>query len=759
MDILPPGGGGAGGEGKRSSGSITSGMERCGDSGGFREEYNSSSSSSSRVSTGFDDGYDDGNNNVYEYDDDGMLVRTGSTSSRSSISSLPGSVLVHPRDSMAKGHRFYDGMYEDDSVGEEGFSKFIPRVRDKRSSPFRHPSSVRAMQMNDGDDESVIGQSRYGYGRRGHMGTPRVSETSRVSVTSPQSSASNHYRRSPNNQSPAKQNVKKEYPLVLLHCNLLPPSLSLPAGIRVPHPRVLKDVLPPQYWRRWKLLEDKIIASGVLQDRGVLISHPQEAYDLLEERLLESLELVTPRLDNGHFLGGQDEDDDDDDEVEDGSRGSEAGSKHAGCHECPDCGTKVVRDLEGGGRKWEIKVYAANGLMKSGAWSAAWREMEKVDVEVRVWLPEDVRRDIEARVLEDDALELEEELRESEQDRRRREVYGSSINDSQLRFSTDFGGNEYKPTGSTARLDTGFEEEILQYTREEFREPPSPRQEESKSPGYSQRKPAPEIDLQTLIFNYFRVLARDRRNILIGFLGVLVLFLAINMNGGESAITKSDAMVQEIPDIGISPISSVTQCASSVQPSVSQDEIVKPTAKETPTVKVPEPEDTLKGSVPEAHVEAYPASDVEELPAPASPVDDASGLPHVEESPAPAAPLGEASDLPQSELSPQVPAPQVEEPPAPAVPVDEVRDLPQSELGPDIPVPPVEEPPISAVKDDPIAVSSVVESEKEPASTEDEPASEVLDKLQNEDQFMEETPEIEELVLNQEETVHDNQDD
>lgn len=697
VDILLSGGGG-GGEGKRSSG--ISEMEKSG--GGFVEEYNSSSSSSSRASMGFDD--DDGDNVYDEYDDEGMLVRTGTTSSRSSISSLPGSVVVHPRDSMVKGgQRFYDGVYEDGCVGAgEGFTKFIPRVRDKRS-PFRHPSSVRAMQMNDGDDESVITPSRYG--KRGNIGTPRISEISGVSVTSQQSSASSRYRRSPNNQSPTKQNVKKEYPLVLLHCNLLSPSLSLPAGIRVPHPRVLKDVLPHRYWRRWKLLEDKIIGSGVLQDRGVLISHPQEAYDLLEERLLESLELVTPRLDNGHFLGG--EEDDEDEELEDDVRNSEAGSAHPAGHECPDCGTKVVRDLEGSGRKWEIKVYAANGLMKAGAWTAAWREMEKVDVEVRVWLPEEVRRDLENRIIEDDALQMEEELRESEQDRRRREIYGSSVNESQIHFDADIGRNEYKPTRSTTRLDASFgEADIPQHAREEFTAPSPPEQETAGPSRYAQKKPAPEVDLQTLLFNYFRILARDSRNVIIGFLGVLVLFLAVSMNG-KPTVSTADTMLHEVPDVVVPPASSTAQYAPPVQSSIPQAETVEPAVQEPPVIEVPESEDTQQDSVPEASVETEPTSQ------------------------------GDAQASP-----------------APAPPVDETHVSPQGDTGPSAPDPMVDEPLVSAVSEDPIEELSVAEDE-------DEPAPQELDDTP-EDEHMEVPPEIiEEQVVNeiQEEIPQNHEDD
>ena len=40
-----------------------------------------------------------------------------------------------------------------------------------------------------------------------------------------------------------------------------------------------------------------------------------------------------------------------------------------------------VHRIEGRDR-WELRVYAANGLMTSGAWRRVWGEMERIDVEV-----------------------------------------------------------------------------------------------------------------------------------------------------------------------------------------------------------------------------------------------------------------------------------------------------------------------------------------------------------------------------------------
>lgn len=188
---------------------------------------------------------------------------------------------------------------------------------------------------------------------------------------------------------------QKEYPLVLLHCTLLPPSLFLTCSDesihnhnyhhhhlhhRQPSETILKDVLPPSYWKRWKLLEDNVLASEFLRERGVLISHPHGAYDVLEERLLESLGLVL---------------DTDADGV--------------------DADTSEM---------WNIRVYAANGLMGAGAWTAAWKEMEKVDVEIGMHLPVDIKREIERRM----QRELEQDL-ERETNRERAQYSFDKVNE------------------------------------------------------------------------------------------------------------------------------------------------------------------------------------------------------------------------------------------------------------------------------------------------------------------------------------------
>ncbi|EEH15932.2 hypothetical protein PABG_06019 [Paracoccidioides brasiliensis Pb03] len=509
-----------------------------------RPRSSSSSSHPSETFTGEENDHFDRRSEI------GRTART--MSSRTSISSLPGSVIVCPPEKYDgsgtitpsfRGHymqHYSERNTNDGPMPVNGnrpkrnnyssrLSKIAPSVRD-HDSPFRHPSSVRAMQMGDEDEYDGYG---YGYnnedlmpsrswrnhsGGRGHS-CQSVSGMSMRSLGSSPVSAKRSYK-SPRAKEAA---VQKEYPLILLHCTLLPPSLSLPQGLGLPSAQILKEVLPPKLWARWILLEDKIINSGVLRDRGLLISHPQEMYDMLEERLLESLELVRPRLSEGHFLGRENDDDPDDG----GGGGSEKegiGYVSDGCdgEKCADCGARLMKHLEGEKRRWDVRVYAANGLMGAGAWAAAWRDMEKVDVEVGLALPVEIRRELERRIVEENTLRMEEEQRLVEEEKRRREIYGVPTAPTQEAIDGLEDGD------SVPRFQSKFDQSSppLLFTR------PEPPPIMPSTDFYERERESiytKEVNLQILFSNYIRILASDRRNVAIAFLSILVLYFSMGM--------------------------------------------------------------------------------------------------------------------------------------------------------------------------------------------------------------------------------------
>lgn len=376
----------------------------------------------------------------------------------------------------------------------------------KARSPFRNPSSVRAMQMDITPPylSSPKSQQRYRFNTPSRNDTPRSVRSYR-SMTS---------------RSPTKK-VKREFPLVLLHVTLLPIPVSY-------SPAIMQKVLPSHILENWKLLQEKV--TDTVLERGILIPHPREEYELLEERLLESLELKVPKiLHCGHFYRDEDEgphknqsDHDDVDSDDDADI-------------CNDCGRRVRDGRFGTGtgtKRWNIKVFAANGLMRAGAWAAAWREMERIDVEITPWIDEDMKRQLELQNQEE-ATRIPQQVQEENQDQsplatsrmdeaRMREIYGepqtyidgsedelSKLPDNCVSPSPDLQHeHQSRPESTSDSRQTRPESPLnSQYQRQTYAEP---------------------IPLEVLLRNYIYLAAQDRRNIAIFFLSFLVLFLALS---------------------------------------------------------------------------------------------------------------------------------------------------------------------------------------------------------------------------------------
>ncbi|MCJ1436666.1 hypothetical protein MMC27_006047 [Xylographa pallens] len=362
--------------------------------------------------------------------------------------------------------------------------------------PFRHPSSVRAAQLETTPPpfamppSSQRQQELRAQGSR--LGTPTRNST-------PQS---NRSLRSPSRMSVArKEKVRKEHPLVLLHVTVLP------VGLPYSH-EVIESVLPAHVLEAWKLLEEKITTT--VQERGILIPHPREDYDLLEERLLESLELKVPRiLKCGHFHleEGEVEEEDDESETDEDI--------------CEDCGRRIRDGRTGSGtgtKRWDVKVYAANGLMRAGAWGAAWREMERVDVEVEPWVEEGVRRQLEAR-------REEEELR------------GLSEPGHDVHMSPE-------PVHGVGNIDAERIREIYgedaQAYVDGFAESPKVQRRSFSR----HRHESQDVELWVLLRNYLRLVVRDRKNVVIVLLSMVILFLSL----GRTAVPgKVDSSMQLVP--------------------------------------------------------------------------------------------------------------------------------------------------------------------------------------------------------------------
>lgn len=530
-----------------------------------------------------------------EMDDDLDQLKSRA-SSRSSLSSVPASVMIHSLDHTKLNIHDKIAGYtiEDEEASFGGFHdppRSIRTIR-QREAAFRKPSSVRAMQMHtedeaDDDGDEFLTPPR----RRNGMRSPGSSPLKRSPYYSPSA---------PSN----KPKAKKEYPLVLLHCTLLAPSLPVPGAALPQNQKVVEEVLPPHYWKRWRRLQEKA-GSGVLRDRGVLISHPEDLYDMLEERLLESLELQRSRLDHGHFLGHEESGTGSEGELSDQGESETDGEQG---EECPDCGGRVLQHGDSN-RKWEIRVFAANGLMRAGAWAAAWKEMEKVDVEVGVWLPSDIRRSLQKR-LADVAAE---------------DTIGTAALDETSRPDT-----QSPSPSSHARASSVPDSEHTKSSD------PTPSELGVKPPELREEKPKHQIALQTLFINYIRVLAGEPRNIALVLMSVLVVFLAF---GSQRPMFVPQSALSSFPEVvgaAISPslsvsVASMSAFSSSMPlvgslPTPSAPVVMWSSAPPTSTSveSMMDPEVDEVNALPTAgqpsaeanivEVESSPAGDVEEQP-------------------------------------------------------------------------------------------------------------------------------------------------
>lgn len=418
--------------------------------------------------------------------------RRESTATSATVSSFPDS--------------YYMTEHEDAMQLYQAYTPPIIRPR------FRRPESVRRMQM--------ASPPPYGYR------SPRQSilSHSRSRVGTPRSGRSANARESPRMRKHApeedQQMEGKQYSLLLLHVSLL--SFDAPWSVES-----MQQLFPAKVMEEMQLLRSKL--SDTVLQRGILIPHPREEYELLEERLLEALELREERLTKcGHFHGrasGSSER-----SSSDGGRGSDSGigssSETSDEELCAICQKHIQQSKSGvkvGNKKWMIKVYAANGLMRSSAWAAAWADMERVDVEIMPWISDDVRQKLDDRRVHE---EVEKSKRTGEQESWIREVVEEQVRilfEGRIPMQVSPQDTGYLDTRSPSRYVVDESMRI---------EPPPPKQRNNTSRSIvSEDLPAiyrpSQIPISLLLKNYIFLLAQDRRNLVALVLSVLILFFAI----------------------------------------------------------------------------------------------------------------------------------------------------------------------------------------------------------------------------------------
>ncbi|KAF2469892.1 uncharacterized protein BDR25DRAFT_227734, partial [Lindgomyces ingoldianus] len=394
------------------------------------------------------------------------------------------------------------------------------------------------------------------------------------------------------------------------------------------------SVMPDWLVENYKLLEEKL-KDIVLMRRGLLIPHPREEYDLLEERILESLDLKTPRLLKcGHFIGPGEGAEEKGDEEEDrgsvmegrsGRETSMSGGTVTGDDEpgwkyptpesdnasvCIDCHRQVKRPGNGigtGTKRWDLKIYAANGLMRAGAWSAAWSEMERCDVEISPWIPEDMRKLLEKQAEERQRAENEKRMYEAEVMRRVEEEAArmkkleadaeekrrveeaerqKKIEEEELsrQGTIDKEAAEKRELNETLKekieevkesIRLEFEAQILaeanavservrlleEKLKNERSKPINFEHPLSRGrPRAPSRRPSSmdDVPISTLLRNYLVLLARDRRNIVIVILSAFVVFLAMHVGPSLAVQTLPPIILSTFhEDYSPDPISSI----------------------------------------------------------------------------------------------------------------------------------------------------------------------------------------------------------
>lgn len=290
--------------------------------------------------------------------------------------------------------RVTSGVSDISGISHYEKEDFIHTSRHDRPA-FRSPSSIRAMQMSS-PTPSIYSTSTHSAKRQSGL-------TSTSRVASPSLSAQHSTR---GRSTPSRFRRPEPAPLVLLHVTLLPPRWVYGGVVNYFESRKLQPIAfsgegLKNLRSAWRQLQDRL--GDTEMERGILLPHPQNDYEVLEERLLEALELPLRRrariLECGHYLGPSNEmtitdyiEDDYSDLSEDEEPG--AASKREKRHWCKSCKGDIKYQELGAERVFRIKVYASNGLMSAGAWEASWREMERIDIEVEPIVSQAVQQDL-----------------------------------------------------------------------------------------------------------------------------------------------------------------------------------------------------------------------------------------------------------------------------------------------------------------------------------------------------------------------------
>lgn len=296
----------------------------------------------------------------------------------------------------------------------------------------------------------------------------------------------------------------------------------------------MHEILPASDLESLQLLRAQL-TDTVLQ-RGILIPHPRDEFELLEEKVLEALELKKERVTKcGHYVRRESAASylsiiDSDSGL--GSSEEDGATDNGRCCTCDNALKLAKLGVGAGNKRWTLKVFAANGLMRANTWSAVWTDMERIDVEIRPWLSEDLQRRLEERRLEE---EIEAKIRAEDEGQRIKAIVEEQVRAAveQREQAERSARRVYAQEAAARNFEQQAEASPVRQTAPVNR-PRSRGKEVATSCNINDSLPevyrAKDVPLSLLLKNYVYLLAQDRRNVAIFFLAVVALFLSLRLD-------------------------------------------------------------------------------------------------------------------------------------------------------------------------------------------------------------------------------------
>ncbi|RKF78420.1 putative pathway-specific nitrogen regulator [Golovinomyces cichoracearum] len=433
------------------------------------------------------------------------------------------------------------------SISPEG-EKFLPFTNRKTvgRSTISTPS-IRGIQMSPPTGSSFHSTSS------AHRNIPS---------TSKRGTPNSYYL--PSKISPSRLKPKKADPLVLLHLTVMPLNYSYSCLMSSPDlPESLKSVQ-----ENWRLLLDKL--GNTVLERGILLAHPHDSYETLEERLLEALELpIRPRaciLKCGHYISqsGSESVSSDDESERMLPASKPRNPQIVGRKWCDICGRDIrLQDFEGSEsyeRRFRIKIYASNGLMSPGAWAAAWREMERVDVEIEpfvdTYLYAELKRFASTSISKRDEDKADEIMTEDHfhhdfNHESEEEIIGTHVENQEHEMRKEIphkvGQKKHEEEETTQfKEDRNYEGEVGNKQRRKRNSSGNesihnPREETrgAARARWSRTNGCNQESLLELLIAATRVFIRERRNVIYIILAILALFVTLMIKRPLSKLSAS----------------------------------------------------------------------------------------------------------------------------------------------------------------------------------------------------------------------------